>query len=67
MYKCKQARLRKNLTLKEAARLMNLYPPQLHQLESGAVRPYPGYKTRMAVVLGLSVDELFIEVPDDEA
>jgi transcriptional regulator with XRE-family HTH domain len=59
-------RRRRGLSQAALARLSDIHPVIISQLESRKVHPYPGWQRRLSRALGIPGAELFQEVPDPE-
>lgn len=47
--------------------LTNISPSDISKLKRGLIPAYPGWRRRIARVMGMSEEDLFAEVDDDSA
>jgi transcriptional regulator with XRE-family HTH domain len=59
-------RKRRGLSQAQLARLADIHPATLSRLEAGKVFAYGGWRRRLERVLGVSGDELFVEVAEQD-
>ena len=59
-------RKKRGWTQFELARLTNIHPSDLSQLERGLKYPYPGWKKSLVKALNVPADELFKEAIENE-
>ncbi len=61
MNKLKYLRIEKGMTQFELAKLSNISQTDICRIENGDIRPYPGWRQRLAQGLGVSENEIFPE------
>ena len=57
----KEIRIQKGYSQLTLAKLTNIAPSDISRIENGWVRPYAGWRKRLAKALGVSEKELFPE------
>jgi ribosome-binding protein aMBF1 (putative translation factor) len=57
----KEFRRKKGISQFELAKLANIQPTEISRIENGWLRPYPGWRKRLAKALGVKEKELFPE------
>lgn len=57
----KEIRLIKGLTQFELSIRTKIHPIEISRIERGIVKPYPGWRRRIAAALGVSEKEIFGE------
>lgn len=63
MSRLREARKRRGLTQFELAKRTGIHPTDIGKVEAGIIlKPFPGWRKRLAQALGLSEEELFGEV-----
>ena len=61
MNRLKEIRNERNLSQLRLALLTGIAPSELSRIENGWIRPYPGWRKRLARALGVTEKELFPE------
>jgi transcriptional regulator with XRE-family HTH domain len=59
-------RKRRGLSQAQLARIADIHPATLSRLEAGKVFAYAGWRQRLERALGVSGEELFIEVAEPD-
>lgn len=67
MFRITALRRGKGWSKAELGRRSRIAPETVCRLEAGKVYPYPGWRKRLARVLHVPADELFVEVSEAEA
>jgi len=57
----KESRTKKGFSQLTLAKLTNIAPTDISRIENGWLRPYPGWRKRLAKALGVTEKELFPE------
>jgi transcriptional regulator with XRE-family HTH domain len=57
----KEIRIKKGLSQLTLAKLTNIAPTDISRIENGWLRPYPGWRKRLAKALRVTERELFPE------
>jgi transcriptional regulator with XRE-family HTH domain len=57
----KEIRTKKGLSQLTLAKLTNIAPTEISRIENGWLRPYAGWRKRLAKALGVTEKELFPE------
>lgn len=68
MLRLKAERMRRGISQRRLAEMADIHVVTLSKVENGRVYPYPGWRKRLAEVLGWPAeraDELFEEVEED--
>lgn len=63
----RKERLRRGWSQTYVSVQTGVHPATLSRLERGQVPPWPAYRRKLAELFDMDADELFQEVPDDEA
>ncbi len=63
MNRLKEIRAKKGVSQLTLAKLTNIAPGDISRIENDWLRPYPGWRKRLARALGVPQSELF---PDEE-
>jgi transcriptional regulator with XRE-family HTH domain len=61
MNSLKETRTKKGLSQLALAKLTNITPTDISRIENGWLRPYPGWRKRLAMALKCSEKKLFPE------
>lgn len=61
MTRLREERKRQGLTQFELARRTKIHPTEIGKLERGILKPFPGWKRRLAQALGVPEEYLFGE------
>lgn len=61
MNRLKEIRNKRGLSQLSLAKLTNIAPGDISRIENGWLRPYPGWRKRLARALGVTEKELFPE------
>ncbi len=59
MNRLKEIRAEKGLSQLALAKLTDIAPTDISRIENGWLRPYPGWRVRLAGALGVTESELF--------
>lgn len=60
----REERLLRGLTQLELAKRTDIHPVEISRIERGVVKPYPGWRKRLAAALNVPEYELFPEADD---
>jgi len=59
MNRLRDERKRQGLTQFELGKLANIHPVEIGRIERGIIKPFPGWRKRLAEALGVPEEELF--------
>lgn len=63
----REERKRQGLTQFELAKRANIHPVEIGRIERGIIKPFPGWRKRLAEALGVPEAELFPEADSIQA
>jgi len=64
MNKVREIRKKKNLTQLDLAKMTDIYPNDISQIERGKRKAFPGWRKRLAKALEVPEEELFPEIQE---